>query len=296
MNASGIEWTDYTWNPAVGCTERCGATPEHPEGWCYARRMARRFKPGLRTNVLGITERYGCQECYDFTPHLHAERLEQPQAVRSPRIVFCGSMGDLFDPHVEPEWRARVWAAMNDAWWHHYVGLTKRPDLIDPKQLWHETYFIGDSDHGPGALWLGVSVTCDDDWWRVERLVEIWDDCPHHLLVSVEPLLGPITHAVPGRIGWVIVGAQSGPGAVAPDDQWVSSLNRQTHDAGIPLFEKDNIKEAIGGAPLAQYWPEAMIMETGGVVARERLSAPAAHPPLRAAGAQRQRPDGAHAR
>jgi len=38
MNRTKIDWCDYTWNPVVGCLHGCP--------YCYARRMAERFKGG----------------------------------------------------------------------------------------------------------------------------------------------------------------------------------------------------------------------------------------------------------
>ncbi len=35
MNKTKIEWTDYTWNPVVGCKNGCW--------YCYAKRMNDRF-------------------------------------------------------------------------------------------------------------------------------------------------------------------------------------------------------------------------------------------------------------
>jgi len=258
MNRTGIEWCDYTWNPlGAGCSERCGATPEQPEGWCYAYRMRHRFKPGVRAD--GTT--YGCQLCYEFVPHLHPERLDQPAKVKSPRIVFAGSMGEMFDPELTAVERERVWVAMRAAPWHHYVVLTKRPDLIDAEEL---VRFSDDLN-----LWLGVSVTSQPDWWRVDELLLRWD-CgsvgdrhPFEPIISFEPLLGPIGESIPREVRWVIVGAQTGPGAVLPDDRWVTRLGLSTAVNGVPLFEKDNL-QAMTTRLLMQRWPEAMVRETTG--------------------------------
>lgn len=262
MNRTGIEWADYTWNPIVGCEERCGATEENPEGWCYARAQAKRRKPGVRDDGTA----YGCQLCYEFAPHLHGERLDQPQRIKSSRIVFADSMGDWWSPGLDPEARRLSFAAMTAAPWHHYVLLTKRPDLIDPEELWDHTAELGDADRGPGGLWLGVSITRDEDWWRVERLLEIREQAPHPILVSFEPLLGPIEHEIPRKMGWVIVGAQTGPGAVAPERAWLRGIWLSTRP-WAPVFEKDNLASVMP-RKLFQRWPEPMMLETGGVAAR----------------------------
>jgi protein gp37 len=267
MNRTGIEWCDYTWNPIVGCTHGCE--------FCYARRMAKRQKPGVRIEAAdGAPHPYGCQDCYDFRPHLHAERLDQPQKVKSPRIVFCGSMGDLFDPELAAEDRQQVWHAMNDAWWHHYVVLTKRPDLIDAGEIREHCQSIVDAGCD-GHLWLGVSVTCDADWWRVEELLEAAHPAGVlTTLISFEPLLGPIEHPIPAEIEWVIVGAQTGPGAEPMPYGWVCALRGKT--MGIPLFEKDNLAGQPGRSRRrrGRGWPGATRTTSTRRAARDRADAP----------------------
>ncbi len=243
MNRTGIEWCDYTWNPIVGCTHGCS--------FCYGRRMARRFK-------------HRCALCGQFKPHLHPERLDQPAKVKSPRIVFCGSMGEMFDPELTAVERERVWVAMRAAPWHHYVALTKRPDLIDAEEIVSCARDLN--------LWLGVSVTGQRDWWRVNELLLRWDCAsvgdrhPFEPIVSAEPLLGPIGEPVPQEVQWFIIGAQTGPGAVLPDERWVAWLELSGSGKGVPVFEKDNL-QPLTTHRLMQQWPEAMVRETGGVAA-----------------------------
>ena len=111
-------------------------------------------------------------------------------------------------------------------------------------------------------VWLGVSV---EDQQRADERI------PHLLLVpaavrflSVEPILGPVDlNAGPvgdalsecdecgttargdcdfcqglGRISWVIVGGEGGPGARPCSVEWIRSIVRQCRAAGVPVFVK----------------------------------------------------------
>jgi len=57
--------------------------------------------------------------------------------------------------------------------------------------------------------------------------------------VSAEPLLGPVdlTPWLP-RLGWVIVGAESGPGASPMRLAWARSLVARCRAAGVAVFVK----------------------------------------------------------
>src|SRR5690606_2465739 len=77
---TAIEWTDATWNPVTGCT-KISAGCDH----CYAERFSERFR-----GVPGHPFEHG------FDLMLRPERLEQPLAWRSPKMIFVNSMSDLF--------------------------------------------------------------------------------------------------------------------------------------------------------------------------------------------------------
>jgi protein gp37 len=238
MNRTKIEWCDASWNPVVGCTHGCP--------WCYARRQAKRMK-------------HKCGRCYRFQPHLHPERLDEPARVRKHRTIFVCSMGELFGPatadtepgyHVQgPMWR-RVMTAMLEAPWHRYIILTKRPDIAY-KRL------------------RSLPVAIDDGWWfltsvanqadadeRIPQLLRLGELGIRNLGVSAEPLLGPIdlipwfAHDYDGGGGavelwaglrWVIVGAQTGPGAKPVDQRHVAGIVDQCFAADVPCFVKNNV-------------------------------------------------------
>ena len=59
------------------------------------------------------------------------------------------------------------------------------------------------------------------------------------------------------KINWAIIGAMTGPGAVKVELAWVVNLEYQYQEAGVPIFEKDNLNYLCGpGAKLVQEFPK----------------------------------------
>lgn len=81
---TSIEWTEQTWNPAVGCSKVSPACEN-----CYAEAMARRLQ------AMGVK---GYEKGFALTllPH----RLEEPLKRRKPAIYFVNSMSDLFHEEI----------------------------------------------------------------------------------------------------------------------------------------------------------------------------------------------------
>ena len=166
--------------------------------------------------------------------------------------VFLDSMGDWFSPGVEKNWISAILDTVHRRPQHTFLVLTKRPDNIPEGLRW------------PENLWMGVSVTCQDDVWRIDELVH---NSPlpggSYLFVSFEPLHGPIEADLTG-IGWVICGAESGnrKGKIIPELKWVKKIARDANHLGISVFIKNNLQElyrqqpgCLGGV---QEFPEAM--------------------------------------
>lgn len=205
MNKTKIEWCDYTWNPVTGCKHGCP--------YCYAERISKRFTG-------------------DFEPRFHEKRLSDPQKVKKPSRIFVVSMGDLFGDWVPQEWRSLVFEACNRAPQHTYLFLTKNPYRylqlhIRGKLPRLSNFWYGTTLTGQGKL----PFNCLDF---------------KRNFISVEPLLGDVSDRFPfTNIQWIIVGAQTGPGAVPPKPEWVQSIIEQCREANVPLFLKDNLN-----------WPE----------------------------------------
>jgi len=232
LNVTNIEWTHAfgpgtgrTWNPVVGCTHGCR--------YCYARRQARR-------------QRQNCQRCYDFVPHLHPERLDEPLRRRKPTGIFLGSMCDLWDPQVQQEWRDRVWDVCARTPQHQYFALTKRPDLVTA------------ADCLPPNVLLGFSAEGQREFDRhIGSLANQVGD--RETMVSIEPLLWPVSSIIGmGSRDWLIVGAETGPGAFVPPAEWVEQIVYLCRERTCPVFIKDSLRALYPGRDWPQEWPAGM--------------------------------------
>ena len=229
-----IEWTDETWNPVVGCT-KVSQGCKH----CYAERIFERFNPGKKfTDVQMIPG-----------------KLQDPLHWKKPRRVFVNSMSDLFHEKVAPVFIMQAWRTMQQTSQHTYQILTKRPERMQMLLTewlpfaWELAYL----ETYPGPLpnvWLGVSA--EDQNTADERIPLLLKTPAALRFVSCEPLLGPVNldtylgntpedddgAPYPGKIDWVIVGGESGPGARPMHPDWARSIRDQCHGAQVSFFFK----------------------------------------------------------
>ena len=208
--SSHIEWTDATWNPVTGCT-KVSPGCKH----CYAERMA------LRLQAMG-QPRYA----NGFSVTLQHDLLDTPRQWRSPRFVFVNSMSDLFHETVPFPFIRQVFETMVACPQHVFQILTKRSKRLRE---------LGQRLPWPENVWMGVSVEDARVMFRIEDLVQV----PAAVrFLSCEPLIGPLDALPLDRIGWVIVGGESGPGARPMRREWVLSLLGQCREHNVPFFFK----------------------------------------------------------
>ncbi|MGE0539714.1 MAG: DUF5131 family protein [Dehalococcoidia bacterium] len=257
--ATGIEWTDETWNPTTGCT------PVSPGcDHCYAEIMAKRL------------QRFGQHKYRNgFAYTEHEQELDRPHGWTKPRRIFVNSMSDLFHEEATQPFIFRVFDVMREVDRHTYQVLTKRPNKA---AAWLRIYCI---ERGlqmlPPHIWIGTSVENQDAVYRVGHLLRV----PAAVqFLSCEPLLGPLDlsrlrlfkdssyfNALDGfrhidignwtkrlndepepRVHWVIAGCESGQGMRPCDDDWLRSLRDQCVAAGIPFFLKqkhERVEETV---------------------------------------------------
>jgi protein gp37 len=153
--------------------------------------------------------------------------LEQPLKVKKPSRIGVDFNGDTFDADVHPDWQDDILEVIEKCKWHTFVLLTKQPQNI-PKWFDYET---------PNNLWLGVSVNCIKDLWRIVELRKTFAPVK---FVSFEPLYEDLSFVDLQGIDWVIIGAQTRPN-LQPRSEWVDSLALNAGKNGIPVFMKNNL-------------------------------------------------------
>ena len=214
--SSKIEWTDATWNPVTGCS-KISPGCKH----CYAERMAKRLRamgqPKYR-NGFAVTS--------------HPDALDAPLGWKRPRRIFVNSMSDLFHADVGDDFIRAVFDAMEQADWHQYQVLTKRPGRVVDLE---DTGLLRGTLPWPAHIWLGVSVESADYAHRIDLLRQTGAAVK---FLSLEPLLGPLPDLKLDGVDWVIAGGESGPGARPMQADWARDIRDQCGAAGVPFFFK----------------------------------------------------------
>ena len=218
-----IEWTNETWNPVTGCSKVSPGCDN-----CYMFALYPRLRgmsvPGYATRPDMVT--------------LLPERLDQPFAWRTPRMVFVNSMSDVFHRDVPDKFILDMMQTMrrsSQELGHTFQILTKRPGRAVAWWNGHAQFF---PDGWPQQIWLGTSVEAQKYAPRIDVLARV----PAAVrFVSAEPLLGPLDLDMwlrPGLLSWLIVGGESGPRARPMRATWARDLRDQCMETNTPFFFK----------------------------------------------------------
>lgn len=192
---TGIEWTDFSGNPWVGCT-RIIANSGARSGCeiCYAATFA--------GNRMGLEWAGPRRKLSGF--HTRMRRLDKLAAVTGkPFSVFSLSLGDWLDPEVIPAWRAEmidtVEACRNLTW----LLLTHRPHLATKllPASWRTA--------PPANVWPGVTVDHPLHGYRWWHHATCWGHTGR-AWVSAEPLAASLASVDLSDAAATIYGGASG--------------------------------------------------------------------------------------
>lgn len=241
-DATGISWTDHTFNPWWGCTKIAPGCDN-----CYAAALDNRTggdhwgeqKP-RRTSAANWRKPVKWNEQAEIENRRHR--------------VFCGSMMDWCDKNA-PE------GALDDLW-----DLIRATPMLDWQLLTKRATLIRErlpDDWGDGYenVWLGVTV--EDAEHGYPRIKALRDIPARVRFLSAEPLLEAVPAIPLSGINWVIIGGESGPGFRKMHASWAVNLALSCKTHNIPTWFKQwggNSKDKGGclieGVELKQ-WPRA---------------------------------------
>ena len=227
MGKTNIDYVTRSYNPNTGCLHTLAECPTSDK--CYARRSAKRFSP-----LFGP----------DFQPRWHEHRLQEPLGWKEPQRVAVCFQGDLFgDWNQSPAGLRYIRRTLDVVFacpQHTFLFLTKRPEHLARWNPW------------PVNAWVGTSITGAECPGRALEMLEALMQVKGAPVrwVSYEPVLGPLT-CVP-EIGWLVIGAQTGPRAIRPKPEWLKDACVWAFTHGIPIFEKANLRVCRA---LTQQWP-----------------------------------------
>lgn len=245
MGKSKIEWTDYTFNPWIGCTKVSDGCKN-----CYAETWAERYPKWRDTwGPQGVRQR--TSEA-NWKKPLKWDKKAEAEGVR--RKVFCASLADVFESREELiAYRGDLFDLIGNTPHLDWLLLTKRPEnipLMTPMEWW-------ENGKWPENVWIGTSVENQEQAdKRIPKLLKV----PASVrFLSMEPLLGPVNILTPvmkspdtvaGQllrdwIHWVIVGGESGTNRRRMDLNWARLIRDGCKLAGIPYFFKqvDKVQE-----------------------------------------------------
>ena len=217
---TGIEWTDRTHNPWIGCEKVSQGCR-----FCYAEALTKRYGwtqwgPGGR--------RVRTSEANWKKPLQWNRQAEQEgRRIR----VFCASLADVFDPKAPPGALADLWELIRQTPTLDWQLLTKRPENIADN-------LPRDWGRGWEHVWLGTTTESQPAY---DRRWPILAALPAALrFVSYEPAIGPLSlrgHPT-SRPDWLIWGGESGPRARPMTPQWARDVTRECRDRGVAVFGK----------------------------------------------------------
>lgn len=241
MGKTKIEWTDFSFNPWVGCT-KVGPGCDN----CYAEHL---MDTRLHRVRWGTSNKRSRTTPANWRKPLAWNKIESERRQR----VFCASLADVFDNEVPLAWRNDLFRLIDATPNLDWLLLTKR---IGNVQSMLEASYL--QDVLPSNVWLGITVVTQEEANRdIPKLLQL-PIPPAVRFLSCEPLLESVNIEViappskqlgdvrlyshplsgPDKLNWVICGGESGPKARPMNISWALDIRNQCLGAGVPFFMK----------------------------------------------------------
>jgi len=218
---TGIEWTNHTWNPFVGCSVHTAGCTN-----CYAMNQAANLITA--PHYTGVVKVVNGNAVWTGRLNLAPPHIvNKPKKISGSAMIFVNSMSDFFHENAKLEWQLIALDVIKATPQHTYQILTKRPENIQKL-----VKIIGKF---PDNIMLGITMERDDYRHRIDTLRA----APAKIrFMSVEPLVGSAGKMNLDGIHWVIVGGESGFNARPMKLEWVREVRDQCIAQGVPFFFK----------------------------------------------------------
>lgn len=212
-----IQWTDHTWNIAVGC-KKVDADCK----FCYM------YRGSLKET------RYNPKEVRKTLRNT----FNMPLRIKEPSKIFVSSLTDVFIEEIDT-FRSEMWDIIRKCPQHTFQILTKRPERIGK-------CLPPDWGFGWPNVWIGTSIGSQSGHYRIDELI---NQKLHFnlrtLFLSIEPLYAPVEihYSKLNSLDWVIVGGESGnetghytyrPCKIS----WIEKIVKDCQEYEIPVFVK----------------------------------------------------------
>ena len=214
MGKTQIQWTDYSWNVARGCTK-----VDEDCKFCY---MYRDSFDGKRYNPREVVR---TKTVFNL-----------PLKIKEPSKIFTCSLTDFFHEAID-EYREECWDIIRRCPQHTFQILTKRPERI-------LSNLPADWNDGWKNVWLGTSIGSNK---ALKRAYELLGIPTRTRFISFEPLHENIELffdlSETMEFDWVIVGGESGHETGQYryrrcEIAWIDNIVNHFSGCGVPVFVK----------------------------------------------------------
>ncbi|MCR4965663.1 MAG: DUF5131 family protein, partial [Bacteroidales bacterium] len=148
------------------------------------------------------------------------------ERLRKKGIYFLTGMSD---PYLwKKEWMDKSFALLEENPKTVAIFLTKAPDKMH-------------LDNVPGNAWMGVTVTCKKDLWRIKSLKENIKCKNYH--ITFEPLFEDLGDIDLSGIRWIVIGTETGncKGKIDAKKEWVENLVAVAKKYDCKIFFKEEL-------------------------------------------------------
>ena len=216
-----VEYVHHTFSPWHGCSKKSKGCKN-----CFAADLERRWGND------DLWRRHGPRRI--VSEHQWAEPLKWNEEARQAgeyRRVLNGTMCDVFEDHpAVTAARARLFTLIETTPSLLWFPFTKRPENVPGMIPWGDDWPVN----------VGLTASVEDQEAADERIPLLNATRARLLCLSVEPLVGPVDFSRLDltRIGWAIIGGESGAHARPMHPQWARDAVTQLHALGIPVWLK----------------------------------------------------------